>query len=99
MFLSIFGFTFIQNKKLNILQLKYLLTRLQTEAFVTHQKIVVDIHDRVVVANGKRYGLSISCMPYRFHINVDGNVSNAFTLYCENYRVVVQLGSGIHTIR
>lgn len=72
----------------------------QEKAFVSKQKIQVDIFDDQASFDGDifTYPNNITCEQFSFHYNAKGNISKANTLTCsdENHtkKLVFQLGSG-----
>jgi competence protein ComGD len=72
----------------------------QESSFYTKKDKDVEIQDRQAFFDNDRfsYPKGISCTPFSFHYNENGNISKAGTVHCQNgkqrKKMVFQLGMG-----
>lgn len=99
LFISIFWLYNRSNEYIKVLHIKSLLEKIQIESFVDEKEIQIEIKNDYLYANDKPYKLNTSCTKKTFHFNEQGNISQALTLQCGSYSIVMQLGSGSIEIR
>lgn len=80
-------------------QVQILCITAQEKAYVENRKVSIDINEKMVI-DEKNYFMpkDVACDSVSFYYNAKGNISKAFTLYCQNshtkMKLVFQLGSG-----
>lgn len=80
-------------------QVQTLCITAQEKAYVENRKVSIDINEKMVI-DEKNYFMpkDVACDSVSFYYNAKGNISKAFTLYCQNshtkMKLVFQLGSG-----
>lgn len=75
--------------------LQALLRQSQLEGISKQKRHEIHINQNKVTINDKDYLFSpLVCDPLLFHYNEQGNISKAFTMRCNGYKAVFQLGSG-----
>ncbi len=99
LFLSVFVLYINFNEYIKVLHLKSLIEKIQVEAFVNEEEKNIEIQNDYLYVDNRSYKLNVSCSNRKFHFNSQGNISNALTLQCGRYQIVLQLGSGSIEIR